>query len=203
MSTTKFTNMKILFLILRKNTKLLKEYVSAVGAGRVRCNRRQHIIFMKSQLASLPMKKYNLLKTIATDVNRFDILTPVRAFDQSSEVVRLMIPETDIVLKSFHNSVQIMRGMYRSSAFGETVDDPDPRILHDKILNHYFILEAKQTTIQNVVLFGGSDHAWFEDVYNAIKDAKDAEEEIMRQQKIMEELRVVEKFKEGILDKYS
>lgn len=203
MSTTKFTNMKILFLILRKNTKLLKEYVSAVGAARVRCQRRQHIIFMKSQLASLPTKKYNLLKTIATDVNRFDILTPVRAFDRDSEIVRLMIPETDIVLKSMYHSIEIIRGMYRSSAYGETGDEPDPRILHDKILNHYFILEEKQTTIQNVVLFGGSDHAWFEDVYNAIKDAKDAEEEIMRQQKIMEELRVVEKFKEGILDKYS
>jgi len=199
MSEKKFSNMKLMFLILRKNTKLLKEFINAIPTARVRAQRRSHIIFMKSQLSSLPMKKYNLLKTIATNVNRFDILTPIRAFDRNSEIVRLMIPETDVVLKTYLQSVHHMR----TAIYGHTNDDPDPRILHDTILNHYFILENKQTKIQDVVLFGGADHVWFEEVYNAIKDAKDAEAEIIKQQKIMEELRIVEKFKDGILDKYS
>ncbi len=199
MSEKKFSNMKLMFLILRKNTKLLKEFVNAIPTPRVRCQRRQHIIFMKSQLSSLPLKKYNLLKTIATNVTRFDILTPVRAFDRGSEVVRLMIPETDVVLKTYLQSVHHMR----TAMYGHVAEDPDPRILYDTILNHHFILENKQTKIQDVVLFSGADHIWFEEVFNAIKDAKDAEEEILRQQKIMEELRIVEKIKEGILDQYS
>jgi hypothetical protein len=201
MSEKKFSNMKLMFLILRKNTKLLNEFIYAIPTPRIRAQRRSHIIFMKNKLAELSTKKYNLLKTIATNVNRFDILKPIRAFDRNTEIVKLIIPDTEIVIKSFYDSR--IRAYHHPAMYGSSEEDPDPRILHDKILNHYFILESKQTTIQEVVLFGGNDHLWFEAVYDAIKDAKDAEEEILKQQKIMEEMRILEKFKEGILDKYS
>lgn len=190
-------DMKLMFLILRKNTKLLKEYVEN-GSKRDRGLFRKNIILLKSMLAALPTKKYNLLKTIATEVTRFDIITLSRDFEQESEMVKLVIPGTDIVVKTFFYHTMIMSSMY-----GETVKDPDPKVLYDKHLNIYFILDKDETTVQDVTLFSGSDHVWFSSVFRAIKDAKDAEEEIIKQRELMEAQRKVELFKDGILNKYS
>lgn len=187
--------MKLMFLILRKNTKLLNEYVKSGETKRIKSNRRSHLIHMKCLLSALPPRQYNLLKTIATNVNRFEIITPVREFSPQSDIAKVIIPGTDIVLSTYSRMAYI-----NSSKKSEK---PDPHILHDTILNHYFILEETRTLIKDVTLFSNLDHQWFTDVFNAIKDAKDAETEIIKQRNIMAELRKIEKYKEGILDKYS
>jgi hypothetical protein len=182
-----------MFLILRKNTKLLNEYVKSGQTKQLRNNRRANIIYMKSLLSALPARKYNLLKTIATDVNRFEILKPVREFTPQSDIVNVIIPGTNIVLSTYD----------KLSYVHKNSNTPDPQILYDTILNHYFILEETRTLIQDVTLFSNLDHTWFTDVFNAIKDAKNAESEIIKQRQIMAELRKIESYKEGILDKYS
>lgn len=202
----------ITFLLLRKNTKLLKEYISKGHDAEVRSQRREYIISIKQELAALPAARYNLIKTIATEIDRFiikDITQNYVPYDEKDyHVIQHIIQGTNIVLREevVHHYLMGRMWMDTSEVKNTMRGQPpseDPWILYDKIHNIYFLIHDDKTVVDKVDLFTGREHGWFICIFNALKEMKQAEEEILKQQRVLEELRREQRRKEGILSKYS
>jgi len=181
----------IIFLLLRKNAKMLGEFVNDINAPDVRIRRRKQIIDLKSKLAALKPAQYMLVKTIATELHRFDILEPFRKFYADTGKVTFVV--NDKVLKTVSNTAR----------YGRSESEPDPSIIYDKVHGLYFVLSNDDTMVDDIVLFEGAEHEWFKEVFLGLRDAKDAEEKIMADQKIHEEKMRLLNRKENILSKYN
>lgn len=209
----KLNQKTIAFLLLRKNTKLLKEYISETQNPAVRDQRRDYIIGIKRSLSALSPDRYNLFKTIATEIDRFVIKGITERFNPHTEpkfnVVQYVIQGTDIVVREEiqnNNLIEYYKRItYDEEGFFTNIEEEteQPRILYDKILNIYFLIYTNKTVVDDVVLFTDHEHLWFAEIFNALQEVKNAEEEIIKQQQVMEALRKEKQRKESILSKYS
>lgn len=181
----------IIFLLLRKNAKMLGEYVNDINVPDVKIRRRKHIFDMKRKLASLKPSQYMLIKTIATELHRFDILEPARKFYAKESKV------------TFVANDKVIKEVSANAMYGGNASEPDPHIIYDKVHGLYFVLSTDNTMVDDIVLFEGNEHEWFKAVYLELSDAKEAEEKIMEQQKIHEEKMRLLNRKENILSKYN
>ncbi|AMM43721.1 hypothetical protein FDG95_gp156 [Pectobacterium phage vB_PcaM_CBB] len=201
------------FLLLRKNTKLLNEYISKGHDAEVRSQRREYIISLKQELAALPPERYNLIKTVATEIDRFiikDITKNYVPYDEKDyHVMQHIIQGTNIVLREevVHHYMMPRMWLDTSEKAKNTMrgqpPSEDPWILYDKIHNIHFLIYDEKTVVDKVDLFTGREHGWFIGIFKALQEMKEAEEEIMKQQRVLEELRKEERRKAGILSKYS
>lgn len=200
------------FLLLRKNTKLLKEYINKGHDAEVRSQRREYIISLKQELAALSPERYNLIKTVATEIDRFIIKQITQNYvpydEKDFHIIQHIIQGTNIVLREEVVHHYLMGRMWddRTSEKKSMRDQPpseDPWILYDKIHNIHFLIYDEKTVVDKVELFTGREHGWFIGIFKALQEMKVAEEEIMKQQRVLEELRKEERRKAGILSKYS
>lgn len=200
------------FLLLRKNTKLLKEYINKGHDAEVRSQRREYIISLKQELAALSPERYNLIKTVATEIDRFIIKQITQNYvpydEKDFHVIQHIIQGTNIVLREEVVHHYLMGRMWndRTSEKKSMRDQPpseDPWILYDKIHDIHFLIYDEKTVVDKVELFTGREHGWFIGIFKALQEMKVAEEEIMNQQRVLEELRKEERRKAGILSKYS
>lgn len=212
----------VTFLLLRKNVKQLKQFI--IG-GAEPDQRREYLIGIKQELAKLSPEKYNLIKTIATENDRFIIKNLSKSnvsIENDYTVVYYSIPDTDIVLHEdieyfrlipnryfIHNedvTAKSMRGQEKSNI---------PWILYDSVHNIHFVIHDEKTEVihldeaihdtrvERVDMFTESDHGWFIGIYKALEEMKKNEEEILRQQRILEEQMREERRKACILSKYA
>lgn len=207
--------MTLMFLLLRKNVKQLRHFINSSIENEIRDQRREYIIGLKAELAKLSPAKYNLLKTISNEIDRFSIKQITRDYVKDEQhdmvMVRYLISGTDIEVRKEYDYPNRYQHMLMGLSIREEPKlsprgkepDQDPWVIYDKIHNIHFLIFDDKTIVDKVELFTGNDHVWFISVYNALNDAKEAEEEILRQQRLIEEKLREERRKEGILSKYS
>lgn len=203
--------MTLTFLLLRKNVKQIREFLLSTAEPRVRSSRRKYIIGIKEELAKLSPSKYNLIKAIATNFSRFEIkkirtsYMPSMSHNEFHTVVNF-IDDTDIEIsrsvESFYHPFMETQRTSKTSKRGMSPSS-EPWIIHDTELNLYFLIYDDKTVVDQVELFVHSDHEWFISIYQELQKAKEAEDEIMKQQQEMLEKQRIERKKEGILSKYS
>ena len=181
----------ITFLLLRKNAKMLGDFVKDINTPDVKNRRRKHIINMKRNLAALKPSQYMLIKTIATELHRFEIMEPARKFYAKESKVTFVVND------------KVIKEVSANAMYGGNASHPDPHILYDKLLGLYFVLSIDNTMVDDIVLFEDKEHEWFKSVFLELRDAKEAEEKIMEQQKIHEEKMRLLNRKENILSKYN
>jgi hypothetical protein len=181
----------MMFLLLRKNSKMLKEFVNDIKTPDVKTRRRKQIIDVKRKLSSLKHSQFMLVKTIATELHRFEIIEATRKFKKGSDDVSLVI-----------NDKVIMECLPDSQKYGANSKEVDPEVIFDKIHGIYFILTRDVTIVDDIVLFEGADHEWFKGVYLSLREAKDAEEKLLEMQRVHEEKQRILNRKETLLAKY-
>ncbi|AFC21601.1 hypothetical protein GAP32_151 [Cronobacter phage vB_CsaM_GAP32] len=199
------------FLLLRKNVKQIREFLLSTSESRVRSSRRKYIIGIKEELAKLSLSKYNLIKAIATNFSRFEIkklktnYVPNRIHEEFHTIINV-IDGTDIEVSrsvsSFYSSFMTNENDLKISKRG-IPPSKDPWVIYDNELDLYFLIYDDKTIVDDVELFTDSDHEWFISIYRELQKAKEAEDEIMKQQQEMLEKQRIERKKEGILSKYS
>lgn len=181
----------IIFLLLRKNSKMLGEFVNDNNSPKVKACRRKQIIDLKGKLAGLKPSQYMLIKTIATELQRFDILEPTRKFYANESKV------------TFVANDKVLKTVSTTAMYGGSASEPDPIIIHDKVHGIHFVLSNDNTIVDDIVLFEGYEHVWFKEVSIGLRNAKEAEEKIMAEQKIHEEKMRLLNRKENILSRYN
>ena len=186
--------MTLMFLLIKKNTKLLREFIDCPTMG----NPQKYLVKLKSDIAALPVEQYNLLKAIACNITRFKLSEPVQDFSKkegNETVVRLMIHGTDKVLEEYNYVQQIELSMHGGY--------PKIVILHDTQLGIHFVAYDYMTAVDNVVIFTDQAHDWFLEVLAAINVALKAEEEASKErERFIAQQEEIQK-KQRILQKYS
>lgn len=171
----------IIFLLFRKNTKMLKDFVNERGENRKR------IIEIKASLSFLSSAQYNLIKAICTDLDRFEASQMEytnKRFSYEDMRVDLIHPETNTLYKVFDSKYHV------------------PLVLHDKELNIYFIIESSTTIVNNIELFVNEEHKVFKLCVEELIKVKVREKELIKQQQqIKEDERKLEE-RQSILSKY-
>lgn len=179
----------LIFLILRKNGKLLKEFIN--NNLHYRSSRRKHIVMLKRKLASLQPSMYMLVKTIATELHRFEIFEVSRQFTKKQDIVNFVI-----------NGKVIMENIESTIRYGSNETSIDPYAIYDKVHGIYFIISENTTVVDDIVLFEGIENEWFKTVFYELRNTKDAEEKLLKQQKEHEEQQRLANRKENLLSKY-
>ena len=194
--------MTLTFLLLRKNVKQLRQYLNDAPDKKTRSTRRKYLLEIKAELSKLSYSRYNLIKTIANNIDQFSIKNVVQDYRYDRDLERswidFVIQGTDIVLKSVGQ-----KRYYINRIDNIDDDNPMPKVLYDKINNIYFLLYSDCTIVDGVKLFDKKEHVWFSEVFEALEQAKNAEQHIIEQQRLLEEKMREERKKEGILSKYS
>lgn len=209
-----WTKMILIFLLLRKNVKQLNEFIESHDK-RIKSQRRSYIIGLKCELASLPRQKYNLLKSIATEIDRFsikeitkEIITHNNDYNAKMHSILYCIEGTNIVVdteelsNNYFVPSSYIKNEEKISLRGEK-SNIIPWILYDNVHDIHFIIKDECTIVNDVVLFENDEHMWFIDIFKTVKIMKIAEDEIIKQQQLLEQQLAEERKKEDIFSKYS
>lgn len=177
---------EIMILLLRKNDRILKQYIVQKDISSSR------IIQIKYLISHINSQLYGVIKTLATDFKRFDL----KEMHISSINGEFMY--------SYNNSNGDL--IYYNNAHYWKMDDPNyiPLTIldHDKGIR-FNCDDVCTSTSKGTILFTGTDNNIFYGIAKALIDAKRREtaliNEVQERKRIEEEL----KKKNEILDNYT
>ncbi|SOK58423.1 hypothetical protein [Yersinia phage fHe-Yen9-04] len=181
----------LIFLMFRQNAKLLKEHV--INDSVLSCKlKRKELLYLKYKLSSISTENYNIIKSICTDFDRFDVFrmntNRPSGFNSGAGTRFLMHPTTG----EYYKTIDIRYG-----------DFFYPTVLHDTKMDIFFILDEYYTIVDDVIIFKDEDHEFFFGIVQELKNAKDKEAQILKQQLLQKEELKKERKKLDILSKYS
>ncbi|EBS4516750.1 hypothetical protein DQT32_04980 [Salmonella enterica subsp. enterica serovar Braenderup] len=191
---------ELMILLFRKNSRILTEYVN--GAK----NRRNNLIRIKHMISTMKPSLYNIIKTIALDLDRFQISEMFRATGENGNMFLCYHKLNDqnnwevaTYRKLNRNAFVGISGMKTKSVESY---EYNPTVVYDTVLKVGFIIDQNVVKYDNLVIFEDNACKIFKGIAGAHINAKKREDDAIRQAQILKQEIENDKKKEELFSLY-
>lgn len=188
------SDFELIILLLRKNSRLLSEFINKTQNKDYKSQRRKKIIGLKSLIASTTNSNlYNIIKAMALNLKRFKVEVMESQWKGKTEYY------------SYYDYTSLQRIYHRGTnrEFGKPQIEEVPLLVLDTDLTIRFIVDTKHVFSDDLVLFEQTERDIFRGVASAILDAKKREEQAQREAEELIKEQEKQLRKERILAKYN
>lgn len=188
---------ELMILLFRKNSRILTEYVNSAK------NRRNNLIRIKHMISTMKPNLYNIVKTIALDLERFHVSEMFRASGENGHMFLCYHKLND----KNNWEVAMYRKLNRNTFIGihgtkDVKEHFDPTVVYDTVLKVCFIIDQNVVKYDDLVLFEDNAFKIFKGIAGAHINAKKREDDAIRQAQILKQEIENDKKKEQLFSLY-